>query len=386
MSTEKVSKGLVGVAADFTSISTVGESAHSSGLTYRGYRIEDLSAHCEFEEVAHLLIRGTLPTSSELDSYRARLAQSRALPKELVLALELLPKHAHPMDVMRSACSVLGCVEPESGAAGKTDTRATSERLIGVFVSSLCYWYHFSQSGVRIPVNTNSKDNTAVAFLKMLNHPSTQEPDALRVRVINSSLILYAEHDFNASTFAARVVASTLSDTYSCITAAIGALRGPLHGGANEAVMHFIGEFKTPAQAEQAARAMLAKKEVIMGFGHRIYKHGDPRNAVFKQLSEELSRQPSGKPHLYAISCNLETLMEKEKGMYPNADFFAASSYHMAGVPTFMFTPLFVISRTTGWAAHIIEQLADNKLIRPTSVYRGPSKTQFVPLQKRSKL
>jgi len=376
-------KGLDGVKADYTAVSTVGK--HEAGLTYRGYAIEDLAEHCEFEEVAYLLIHKSLPSEPQLKEYTARLAGYRALSPPVTAALELLGKDAHPMDVLRTTASVLGCTEPEVGEAGKADTGATCERLMGAFVSAMCYWYHFSTTGTRIQPNTRKEDGLASSFLKMLRNDGKQ-PDLLHVRVINAAYILYAEHDLNASTFAARVIASTLSDTYSCIAGAIGALRGPLHGGANEAVMRLIQDLKSTEAAEALVREKISKKQLIMGFGHRIYKKGDPRNAVFKDLSRALSERPGGKPTLFEVSAHIEALMEKEKNMYPNADFFAASAYHQVGVPTDFFTPLFVVARTAGWCAHIQEQLVGNKIIRPSSAYNGPPKTEFVPMDRRSKL
>jgi len=381
MTEQKVHKGLNGVATDYTAVSTVGKA--TAGLTYRGYPIEALAEHCEFEEVSYLLIRGSLPTKPQLNSYRAELARYRDIPTVLKDILERLPGPSHPMDVLRTTSSVLGCLEPETPpAAGKQDVAKTSERLMAAFVSSMCYWQNFVTSGVRIPINTNHEDNLATAFLKMLRN-TEQAQNPLEVKVINAAFILYAEHDFNASTFAARVVGSTLSDTYSCITAAIGALRGPLHGGANEAVMHMLDDISSVEQGEQLVRGMLQKKQLIMGFGHRIYKNGDPRNAIFKKLSYELSQTSTGKPLLYKVSDRIETILEEEKKMYPNADFFAASAYHQAGIPTHLFTPLFVVARTAGWCAHIIEQLKGNKIIRPTSVYTGPAKRPFVPIDQR---
>lgn len=383
---EKVFKGLDGVKVDYTAVSTVGK--HEAGLTYRGYAIEDLAEHCEFEEVAHLLIRGVLPDAKTLEAYRAKLAAARALPNGLRTCLEQLPKDSHPMDVLRTCSSVLGCIEREKGEAGKTDVAGTAERLIGAFTSSMCYWYHFANKGVRIPVNTDPKDNTATAFLKMLRNDG-KVPDALHVKVINGAFVLYAEHDFNASTFSARVVASTLSDTYSCITAAVGALRGPLHGGANEQVMYMLEGVKSVADGEKLIREMLGGKKLIMGFGHRIYKNGDPRNAIFKSMSKALADRPEGKKVLYDVSDSIEAMMAKEKNMYPNADFFAASAYDQVGVPIPFFTPLFVVARTAGWCAHILEQLGANganKIIRPQSVYNGPKKQPYAKLAARSKL
>lgn len=383
---EKVVKGLDGIKADYTAVSTVGK--HEAGLTYRGYAIEDLAEHCEFEEVAHLLIRQRLPTQPELAAYKTLLAQRRGLPDGLLRVLEQLPKASHPMDILRTACSTLGCLEPEVGEAGKADIANTAERLMPAFVSAMCYWHHFANSGKRIGLNMDPADNLATAFLKMLRDDGTQ-PDELHVKVINSAFTLYAEHDFNASTFSARVVASTLSDTYSCVAAGIGALRGPLHGGANEAVMYMLEGVGSIPEGEKKIRDMIARKELVMGFGHRIYKNGDPRNAVFKRMSKALSEQVGGDPTLFAVSDHIEAFMAAEKKMYPNADFFAASAYHQVGVPVPFFTPLFVVARTAGWCAHIIEQLGGNganKIIRPSSLYNGPSRQAYVPIAARSKL
>jgi 2-methylcitrate synthase len=386
MAKDEVRKGLDGVKADYTAVSTVGQ--HEAGLTYRGFAIEDLAAHCEFEEVAHLLMRLSLPDAPTLAAYKKRLASFRALPTAVLTALEELPRESHPMDVLRTVCSVLGCVVPEKGEAGKGDTAGTCERLMPAFVSGVCYWYHFSHSGTRISINVLPEDNLAVAFLKMLRNDGKQ-PSPSHVKVINTSLVLYAEHDFNASTFASRIVASTLSDTYSSVCAGIGALRGPLHGGANEAVMHMIQDIPSVAAADEKVRRLLANKEVIMGFGHRIYKNGDPRNAIFKSLSGELAQGGGKGKLLFDVSAHIEALMEKEKNMYPNVDFFAASAYHQVGVPTPLFTPLFVIARTSGWCAHILEQQGgngNNKIIRPSSSYNGPKKQPFVPVTARSRL
>jgi len=378
MAEQKVFKGLVGVAADYTSVSTVGKG--DAGLTYRGYPIEALAEFAQFEEVAFLLIRGHLPSRAELTAYQLELAKYRNLPSALCRVIEELPANAHPMDVLRTTCSVLGCIEPEASAA---DTSKISERLMACFVSAMCYWHHFTVNNKRISFNTHPGDSIATAFLKMLRDDGC-EPDPLHIKVVNAAFILYAEHDFNASTFAARVVTSTKSDTYSAICAAIGALRGPLHGGANEAVMQLLEPFSTVEQGVSAVRQMLAQKQLIMGFGHRIYKNGDPRNAVFKKLSKELAERPQGNKVLYSISDKIETMMADEKKMYPNADFFAASAYHQAGVPTHLFTPLFVVARTSGWAAHLLEQQTGNKIIRPSSVYQGPKPRPFPKLDERN--
>eukprot|EP00929_Paragymnodinium_shiwhaense_P024878 TRINITY_DN15189_c0_g1_i1.p1 TRINITY_DN15189_c0_g1~~TRINITY_DN15189_c0_g1_i1.p1 ORF type:complete len:385 (+),score=87.68 TRINITY_DN15189_c0_g1_i1:62-1216(+) len=382
----EIKKGLDGVLADYTAVSTVGK--HEAGLTYRGYAIEDLAEKCEFEEVAHLLIRGNLPSAAQLQEYKNKLAANRALPDGIKRVLEELPKDSHPMDICRTACSTLGCLEPEKGEAGQGDTRGTCERLMPMFISVMCYWWNFTRSGKRIAVNTDPADGMAAAFLKMLRNDGKQ-PDALDVRTIDAAFTLYAEHDFNASTFTARVIASTMSDTYADISGAIGALRGPLHGGANEAVMYMLENVKSVEEGEKMIRDMFAKKQLVMGFGHRIYKNGDPRNAIFKGLSKALSERPGGAPVLWKVSDHLEDLMAREKKMYPNADFFAASAYHQCGVPIPLFTPLFVVARTTGWCAHIVEQLGGNgknKIIRPSSLYNGPAKKDFTPMAARSKL
>lgn len=382
----KIFKGLYGVHADYTAVSTVAGVGHDHGLTYRGYAIEDLAQNCEFEEVAHLLLRKSLPSAAELAAYKEELAPNRALDPRLCTVLESLPATSHPMDVMRTTASVMGCLDPEGDRlSGKSDTAGTADKLMPAYVSAMCYWYHFANSGKRIKFNTDPKDNLATAFLKMLRDDQSI-PDKLHVKVIDASFILYAEHDFAASTFTSRVIASTMSDTYSCISGAIGALRGPLHGGANEAVMYMLEDVKSIEEGEAKINDMLAKKQLIMGFGHRLYKTGDPRNAVFKKLSKELSERPDGHPMLFAVSDRIEALMEERKRMYPNADFFAASAYHQVGVPTPFFTPLFVVSRTAGWCAHILEQIGGNGknvIIRPTSIYNGPEMKDFLPIEQR---
>mmetsp|Transcript_13170 Transcript_13170/g.48022 ORF Transcript_13170/g.48022 Transcript_13170/m.48022 type:complete len:553 (-) Transcript_13170:84-1742(-) len=375
-----IQKGLVGVYADVSSVSTVGMSG--LGLTYRGFSIEDLARDATFEEVAYLLLHGSLPADrAALNEYAAHLASLRSLPPQLCSILECLPSTAHPMDVLRTGCSVLGTIEAEPSPTPE-NAKKVAERLMSSFGSMLLYWYHFSNFGRRISFNTDPKDSLSSAFLKMLRQDN-QEPDALDVKVLDTSLILYAEHDFNASTFGARVTASTMSDHYSAICTGIGTLRGNLHGGANEAVMDFISQFSSPDEAETALREKLQRRELVMGFGHRIYKGGDPRNAVFKRYSQELSKRPNGMPSLFAISERIEDVVADEKRLYPNADFYAASAYAQIGIPTPFFTPLFVIARTSGWTAHVVEQRDSNKIIRPTSLYKGPQPRQFIPVDLR---
>lgn len=359
-------KGLQGVIADVTSISTVGK--HDAGLTYRGYRIEDLAQNCIFEEVAYLLLYEQLPSSDQLVAFNRRLAENRALPKPLCEMLERCGPDAHPMDILRSICSILGCLEPQ----GTRTPSEICERLMGAFVSGLCYWYHYVAHHRQIDINTDPHDTLASSFMKML-HEGSEAPSEMEIDCVDKAYTLYAEHDLAASTFTARVVASTLSDTYSCIAAAIGALRGPLHGGANEAVMHMIKPLQSAEEGLKLIRSKLEKKELVMGFGHRIYKTGDPRNKVFKAISKGLSARHADGKRLFEVSQAIEQFMAREKKMYPNADFYAASAYFQARVPIPFFTPLFVVARTAGWCAHINEQLVSNKIIRPSSHYVGPS-------------
>jgi len=375
---DQIRKGLVGVLADKSAVSTVGRK--DVGLTYRGYRIEDLAKECEFEDVLHLLTRGHLPSPAERAALQERLVAGRHLPSEVKTVLEQMPASAHPMDVLRTGCSVLGTLEPEEVDNVKMVKEHEAlirigERLMGSFGPMILYWYHFHNSGgLRLDASQylTPKDSLSQTFLKLLFR-SKETPDALHNKVVDSSYILYAEHDFAASTFASRVTTSTMSDVYSCLCTAIGTLRGNLHGGANEAVMHLLEEVPSEAAATDYVNGKLSRREVIMGFGHRIYKNGDPRNAVFKDLSHQLSQKPGGKPNLFAISNHIERMMEEKKGMYANADFYAASAYHQVGIPTYLFTPLFVIARTSGWIAHIVEQRSQNKIIRPSSAYVGPA-------------
>ncbi|WP_070970039.1 bifunctional 2-methylcitrate synthase/citrate synthase [Vibrio sonorensis] len=366
--------GLRGQSAGSTSLCTVGKSG--TGLTYRGYDITDLANHAQFEEVAHLLLRGHLPTQSELDDYKTKLVSLRGLPESLKNALELLPATAHPMDVMRTGCSVLGNLEQELDFS--TQQPAT-ERMLALFPAIICYWYRFSHDGVRIDTEDRSQDCIGGYFLKML---TDKEPSDLHKQVMHCSLILYAEHEFNASTFAARVCASTLSDIHSCVTAAIGTLRGPLHGGANEAAMEMIQNWKTPDEAEANILKMLKNRDKIMGFGHAIYRESDPRNALIKKWSKSLSEHV-GDTHLYAVSERVEAVMKREKGLFCNADFFHASAYHFMDIPTKLFTPIFVMSRLTGWAAHVYEQRENNRIIRPSADYQGPEAQAWLPIDKR---
>ncbi|MCA6690199.1 2-methylcitrate synthase [Vibrio parahaemolyticus] len=366
--------GLRGQSAGSTALCTVGKTG--TGLTYRGYDITDLANNAQFEEVAHLLLRGHLPNQQELDAYKTHLLSLRGLPTELKQALELIPASAHPMDVMRTGCSVLGNLEQEMSF---DEQLQATERMLALFPAIICYWYRFSHDGVRIDTEDQTEDCIGGYFLRLL---TDKEPSALHKQVMHCSLILYAEHEFNASTFAARVCASTLSDIHSCITAAIGTLRGPLHGGANEAAMEMIEDWQTPDEAESNIMQMLANKDKIMGFGHAIYRESDPRNALIKRWSEELSKHV-GDTHLYAVSERVESVMKREKGLFCNADFFHASAYHFMDIPTKLFTPIFVMSRLTGWAAHVYEQRANNRIIRPSADYTGPDHQEWVPIENR---
>ncbi|SIS70148.1 2-methylcitrate synthase [Thalassolituus maritimus] len=353
--------GLRGQVAGKTALSTVGKSG--SGLTYRGYDVKDLAANCEFEEVAYLILKGELPTRAELDAYKTKLKGMRGLPQALKEVLERIPASAHPMDVMRTGCSMLGNLETEESFDEQQDA---TDRMLAIFPGMINYWYNFSHNDKRIDENTDA-DSIAEQFLWTLHG---EKPSELHVQVMQASLILYAEHEFNASTFTARVCASTLSDMHSCITGAIGSLRGPLHGGANEAAMELIEGMNNPEHAEETIMGMLARKDKIMGFGHAIYSESDPRNAVIKEWSEKLANE-NGDTNLYDISVRCEAVMWREKKLFCNADFFHASAYNYMGIPTKLFTPIFVCSRLTGWAAHVMEQRADNRIIRPSAEYTG---------------
>ncbi|MDR6982658.1 2-methylcitrate synthase [Rheinheimera pacifica] len=365
--------GLRGQVAGKTALSTVGKTG--SGLTYRGYDVKDLAASCSFEEVAHLILKGELPTSAELNAYKAKLKSLRALPQALKDVLERIPASAHPMDVMRTGCSMLGNLETEQSFEQQQDT---SDRLLAIFPGLVNYWYNYSHHGKRIEVETDA-DSVAEQFLWTLHG---KKPTALHVEVMQASLILYAEHEFNASTFTARVCASTLSDMHSCVTGAIGSLRGPLHGGANEAAMELIEEMANPDDAEQKLLGMLERKEKIMGFGHAVYSDSDPRNAVIKAWSEKLANA-NGDTRLYDVSVRCEAVMWREKKLFCNADFFHASAYNYMGIPTKLFTPIFVCSRLTGWAAHVMEQRADNRIIRPSADYVGVEPRSVKPIAER---
>ena len=369
----KKTGGLAGVIAGETAICTVG--TEGVGLTYRGYGIHDLAEHASFEEVAYLLVHGKLPTQSELEDYREVLIGARGLPAGLKTVLEQLPGDAHPMDVLSTGCSALGTIEQESE---DTDQSRIADRLVASLPSMLLYWYHFHTSGRRIEVETDD-DTTAGHFLHLLHG---READELQRRTVDVSLILYAEHEFNASTFAARVAAATLTDFYSAVSGAIGTLRGPLHGGANEAAMALIERLDSPEEAEAVVLEMLATKQLIMGFGHRVYTVSDPRSDIIKSWSRKLS-EASGDMTLFDVSVRVEEVMRREKKLFPNLDFFMASAYHLCGIPTPMFTPIFVMGRIAGWAAHIFEQRSDNRLIRPGAEYIGPEPTDYVPIAER---
>lgn len=366
--------GLADVIAGESAICTVGQPG-SIGLNYRGYGINDLAEYASFEEVAYLLVHDKLPNEQELKDYKAHLKSMRAIPQALKLVLEQIPAGTHPMDVLRTACSMLGTLEPENK---ERKEKAIADRLLACFPSILMYWYHFQATGRRIETQTQ-ESSIAGHFLQLLHG---KEPSELHRRAVDVSLILYAEHEFNASTFAARVTAGTLSDFYSAITSAIGTLRGPLHGGANEMAMELIEKFATPAQATQGLQDMLVKKEKIMGFGHRVYKVCDPRSDIIKKWSKKLA-EAAGDKVLYPVSEAIEKVMWDEKKLFPNLDFYSATAYHFCGIPTPMFTPVFVFARTAGWAAHVIEQRANNRLIRPLSDYTGPAPCAYLAMKDR---
>ena len=373
MTTKNTGAGLRGQSAGETAICTVGAAGNS--LRYRGYAVDDLADHASFNEVAHLVLKGHLPTQAELDAYQARLMPLRTLPQPLKEVLERIPASAHPMDVLRTGCSVLGNIEPEGDFSNQQDV---ADRLLASFPSMITYWYRYSHDGVRIETESD-ESGIGGHFLKLLHDKA---PSELHARVMDVSLTLYAEHEFNASTFTARVCASTLSDMHSCVTGAIGSLRGPLHGGANEMAMAMLEQYGSVEEARADVHAKLAAKEKIMGFGHAVYREKDPRNAIIREWSRKLAAEV-GDDVLFPVSEEVEKILWNEKKLFANADFYHASAYHFMGIPTGLFTPIFVMSRVTGWCAHIMEQRANNRIIRPGADYIGPEDRAVEPIEQR---